>query len=132
MSCNPAPHAVADLEPAYSDFIKRSKAKTLVINRVDGKFTQTIYAVGKTDAYLYVPIEVPENFPLIESLEYGCVTTKISRIGNYKEIAKRVGITHIVICPLEIGYIGAGYSDVPPIEALPQLEELSEITNEYI
>ena len=128
--------SLAIMGPAYDDYLHKSEAEIVFANKVDEKRMQMVFARGNTHPELYRPVKMPTYNPAMKAMRLGggCVNARIDRTGSdyYKKYAVKIGVTHLILCPTNSGFVGAAFKGVPSIEALPLTQELAEETNEYI
>lgn len=135
LSCTQGDH-LDIMGPAYDDYLHRAEAEIVFANIVEEKKMQMVFARGNTSAEFYRPIQIPDDIPILKAMRFGegCVNARIDRIGSpyYKSYAVKIGVSHIILCPTNSGFVGAAFKGVPPLKALPLTKELAEETNEYI
>lgn len=128
-SCTPTRYDYESVQPLLQEYRTEQGAESVFLNRITEHHTQIVLSVGNEREGMYTKMPNYGQNNLIEAMRLGngCVAASAEHISTdfYRELALELKLNFLILCPTEIGYVGAGFEEVPPVQALAKMEDLA-------
>ena len=106
----------------FSQYMELTDAETVFLNVISKDTSRIVYAEGFSNTQMFEPYSLneEENYLLDAMIKgQGCIQAPAKRISReaYREVAEEGNINFLILCPVNnIGYVGAGFEELPSVE----------------